>query len=144
MELDTASKLGDIQRQGQRPDLIPVTDRSGQTTYYSQQWDPASKSYQIVPATATQEQIVSSPDNPQIPYDPNQVVRSLAKVPLTSTAKQPAGTDFERYYQDLLRNGTQDTPQNRLSAFSTWQKNEPTFQAAQTNRQTAHDQQLSN
>jgi hypothetical protein len=34
MELDTAAKLGDIQRQGQRPDLIPVTDQGGRTTYY--------------------------------------------------------------------------------------------------------------
>ena len=30
MELDTASKLADIQRQGQRPDLIPVAGPGGQ------------------------------------------------------------------------------------------------------------------
>jgi len=144
MELDTAGKLADIQHQYQKPDLIPLTDRSGQTTYYQQGWDPSSKSFQITPATSTQEQTVSSPDNPQIPYDPNKIVKQLAQVPLTSTAKQTTGTDFERYYQDLLRNGTPDTPQNRLSAFSTWQKNEPSFQAAQTNKQTAHEQQLNN
>lgn len=59
-----------------------------------------------------------------------------------TVAPKESGSDFERYYQDLVRNGTKDTPANRLAAFSDFQKNNPVFQASQTQRGIANQQHL--
>ncbi len=51
--------------------------------------------------------------------------------------KQETGSDFERYYRGLVKQGTADTPQNRMATYGQWVKNEPQYQAAQAARAQA-------
>lgn len=53
--------------------------------------------------------------------------------------KPDTGSDFERYYSGLVKQGTADTPQNRMAAYRQWVKNEPQYQAAQAARTQAEN-----
>src|SRR5436309_5497001 len=56
------------------PKVFPGTNEAGQQGYYQQQFDPESKSWDIKPATTSRQTVVSSPDNPKIPFDPTQTI----------------------------------------------------------------------
>jgi hypothetical protein len=84
MQLDTEGKLLQLQRQNAAPELIPITGPDGQVKYYQRKYNQATGDYDITPAMATTDQVISSPDNPQIPYDPTKTVTRSQRSQLTS------------------------------------------------------------
>lgn len=84
LNVSTAQRLGDVQQQYRQPELIPTTGADGRITYYQSSWNPQTRSYSINPATTMQETTVSSPDSVQPPFAPNEVIKQLGPVPLTS------------------------------------------------------------
>lgn len=84
MDLDTQQKLLALQRANSEPQLLTVPGENGAINYYERRFNPATNDWEITPAMANTEKIISSPDNPQIPYDPTQTIRQTQRSQLTA------------------------------------------------------------
>jgi len=84
MELDTLRKQLGIQRELAPPELMPTTGANGEINYYQRKFNPDTGDFDITPAMATKDVVVSSPDNPQIPYAPDKTIFQKQRVPLTT------------------------------------------------------------
>ena len=140
LELAGLRKQLELKRQFENPEPIPLTDKAGNISYVVRDANGIFK-----PAQMETQETISPPSRVQVPFSPDATVTRPVLSPLASQAKQPApNTDFDKLYRMKVAAGLQDTPENYKSAYDEWKRTDPAFQAAQTNRQTAHDQQLSN
>jgi hypothetical protein len=122
MQLDTYQRQQDILHA--HPERQTTTDAQG-NVWSVNPYDPNDAKPLMVPHQVT----VSSPEAPQVPFRPDQLITRNEQSQL-SVAPKESGSDFERYYTSLVRNGQPDTPQNRLSAYSTWQQNSGATEAS--------------
>ena len=82
MEIDTQRKLLGLQRENAEPQLLPIPQQDGSIKYYQRKYNSATNDWDITPAEASTQEIVSSPDNPRIPYDPTQTIRQTQRAQL--------------------------------------------------------------
>jgi len=76
MEVSTAGQLADIQHRYDRPEVLNVPNQAGGIDYYTYGRNRQTGSYETNRLTAPE--IVSSPDNPQVPYSPDATITRQA------------------------------------------------------------------
>jgi hypothetical protein len=112
MALDTFQKQQELERQYAPPQDVIGPDASGQLAHYSRQYNPTTKQYETTPTMVSSDEVVSSPDNPVVPYDPSQIItrqtqRQLLAMPKSSGAPQvePTKIGSQTGYDHVWYNG---------------------------------------
>ena len=75
-QLDTLQKQLQLQRQYAEPqDIVgAIEGQPGQLGHFQRTYNPATQGYDVTPTMVSHETTVSTPENPQVPYDPTKTV----------------------------------------------------------------------
>jgi len=95
--LDTLSKQLQLQRTyGEPQDLVGAVDgQPGQQAHFQRTFNPKTGEYDISPAMVSRQTVVSSPDNPKVPFDPNQTVTRIDRRQLLASPKSAGAALIE-------------------------------------------------